>query len=88
MKFEIDDKEIAQEIAKNAKDYIYDYLGRDDYSNVWYNREIADALNAGIAQIVSDNKDKIIQEIIDKAAEKLCKNITFSAVIAALGNKK
>lgn len=88
MKFEIDDKDIAKEIAERAESYIYDCLGREDYKSVWYNREIADALNLGISQIVADNKDKIIKEIIDKAAERLCKNITFSAVIAALGEQK
>lgn len=88
MKFEIDDKDIANEIAEKAKSYMYDCLSREDYRNLWYNREIADALNLGISQIVADNKDKIIKEIIDKAAERLCKNITFSAIIAALGEKK
>lgn len=88
MKFEIDDKDIAKEIAERAESCIYDYLSREDYRNLWYNREIADALNFGISQIVADNKDKIIKEIIDKAAERLCKNITFSAVIAALGEQK
>ena len=88
MKLEIDDKDIAKEIAEKAKSYMYDCLSREDYRNLWYNREIADALNLGISPIVADNKDKIIKEIIDKAAERLCKNITFSAIIAALGEKK
>lgn len=88
MKFEIDDKDIAKEIAEKAEGYIYDCLKREDYKSVWYNREIADALNLGISQIVADNKEKIIKEIIDKAAERLCKNITFSAILAALGEKK
>ena len=88
MKLEIDDKDIAKEIAEKAQSYMYDCLSREDYRNLWYNREIADALNLGISQIVADNKDKIIKEIIDKSAARLCKNITFSAVIAALGEKK
>ena len=88
MKFEIDDKDIAKEIAEKAQSYMYDCLSHEDYRNLWYNREIADALNLGISQIVADNKDKIIKEIIDKVAERLCKNITFSAIIAALGEKK
>ena len=88
MKIEIDDKYIAQGIAEKAESYIYDCLSREDYRGLWYNREIADALKLGISKIVDDNKDKIIKEIIDKAAEMLCKNITFSAILAALGEKK
>ena len=51
MKFEIDDKDIAKEIAEKAQSYMYDCLSREDYRNLWYNREIADALNLGISQI-------------------------------------
>lgn len=87
MTFNIDDKELAGEIAERAMQSIYDMLSREDYSTVWYNEKIANALYAGIREIVADNKDKIIQAIIDKAAEKLCKNISFAAVLAALNNK-
>lgn len=88
MKFEIEDKELARQLAEIASQSVYDSLSRDDYSGVWYNREVSAALYDGIRQIVSDNKEKIINAIIEKAAEKLSSKIQFAAVLAALGGNK
>lgn len=87
MKFEINDKDIAKRLAEIAEQCIYEHLNQEQYSTVWYNKEIATALNEGIKEIVTGNKDKIIAAIIDKAADKLCRNVTLSAIIAALGEK-
>lgn len=88
MKFEIIDKDISKSLAEIAEQHIYEYLNQEQYSMMWYNKEIATALYEGVKEIVEGNKDKIIAAIIDKAADKLCRNVTLSAIIAALGKNE
>lgn len=87
MKFEIDEKIIAREMADKIYDYVYDTISRDNFNTWLYNGEVAKALESNIEKLVADNKDRIINAIVELTADKLKKDISMRAVLALLGNK-
>lgn len=88
MKFEIDEKIIAREMADKIYDYAYDKLSRDEFSTWLYNSEVAHALESNIEKLVAKNEDKIINAIIKLTAEKIRKNISMQAIFSLLLDKK
>ncbi|MCM1441166.1 MAG: hypothetical protein NC131_18485 [Roseburia sp.] len=88
MQFEIDEKIIAKEMAENIYQYAYDTLKRDDFESWLYNSEVAKALNENIAKLVDDNKDKIINAIVELTANKIKKDISMRAILSLLATKE
>ena len=87
MQFEIDEKIIAKEMADKIYDYVYDTMKRDNFDTWLYNGRVAYALESNIEKLVADNKDKIINAIVELTADKLKKDISMRAVLALLTNK-
>lgn len=88
MKFEIDEKIIAKEMADKIYDYAYDTMKRDNFDTWLYNGEVAHALESNIEKLVADNKDKIINAIVELTADKLKKDISMRAILALLSSEK
>ena len=88
MKLEIEDETIAKEIAAQATNALYNSLSHEDYRGLWYNEAIDSATRAAVAKIVEKYEERICKAIVKLVAEKVSKNITLAAVIAALEKDK
>lgn len=88
MKLEIEDETIAKEIAAQTIRELENSLSREDFRGLWYNEAIASATRAAVAKIVEKYEERICKAIVKLVAEKVSKNITMAAVIAALEKDK
>lgn len=88
MKFEIDETLIAKEMADKIYDYVYDTMKSDNFDTWLYNGRVAYALESNIEKLVADNKDKIINAIVNLTADKLKKDISMRAILALLASEK
>lgn len=84
MKIEIEDEAIAKEIAEHATNALYHSLSNEDYRGLWYNEAIDSATRVAVAKIVEKYEERICKAIVKLVAEKVSKNITLAAVIAAM----
>ena len=87
MKIEIDDKIVAEQLAEKTIDWLYDSLEKQEYSRLWYNEAFESSIKIQVEKLFIENKDKIINAIVERTAEKLQKNISLRAVLALLGEK-
>lgn len=88
MKLEIEDETIAKEIAAQTIRELENSLSREDFRGLWYNEAIDSATRAAVAKIVEKYEERICKAIVKLVAEKVSKNITMAAVIAALEKDK
>lgn len=88
MKLEIEEETIAKEIAAQTTRALENSLSRDDFRGLWYNDAIDSATRAAVAKIVEKYEERICKAIVKLVAEKVSKNITLAAVIAALEKDK
>lgn len=88
MKLEIEDETIAKEIAAQTIRELENSLSRDDFRGLWFNETIDLATRAAVTKIVEKYEERICKAIVKLVAEKVSKNITMAAVIAALEKDK
>lgn len=88
MKLEIEEETIAKEIAAQTTRALENSLSRDDFRGLWYNEAIDSATRAAVTKIVEKYEERICKAIVKLVAEKVSKNITLAAVIAALEKDK
>lgn len=86
MKFEIDDKVFAKELAEYAYSGIRRYLEeRQEY--MFYDEDIAKAVQSNINKLFEENKDKILDRIVEHCAEQYHKDIKLQVILSAMMNK-
>ena len=88
MKLEIEDETIAKEIAAQTIRGLENSLSRDDFRGLWFNETIDLSTRTAVAKIVEKYEERICKAIVKLVAEKVSKNITLAAVIAALEKDK
>lgn len=88
MKIEIEDATIAKEIAGQTIRELENSLSRDDFRGLWYNEAIDLATRASVAKVVEKNEERICKAVVKLIADKVSKNITLAAIIAAIEKEK
>jgi len=84
MKIELEDKEIAKQIAEFCYNTAYDEFrqGIYEYGGIY------GVLEAKISKLIDDNKDNIISRAIEIATQKIQKSVGVMALLTALKENK
>lgn len=90
MKIEMDDKEFSKELAEIAYRSLYQHIKDDskDHWYMWYDKDIADAVQQNIDKLFEENKEKIFNAIVDKCAEKYHEDIKLQVILSAMMGSK
>lgn len=86
MKIEMDDKEFSKELARIAYDGLYQHI-KDDSKDHWYmfyDKDIAEAVQRNVDKLFEENKGKLFNAIVDKCAEQYHKDIHLQVILSAM----
>ena len=88
MELKIDDKELAKEIAALAVERLRHYVNDNDAKYMFYHESVDKAVQKEVGEIIRENKDKILDAVVDKLADDYMKQIKLAAVLSALAKKE
>ena len=88
MKIEVDEKELLREVAVQIIREEREFFERASIGTLVYRKEVGEAVERKITEIIEENKDKILDCVVDKLAEKYMSQIKLAAVLAGLSKKE
>lgn len=90
MKIEMDDKEFSKELASIAYDGICKHIEYEskDHWYMFYDKDIAEAVQRNVDKLFEENKDKLFNAIVDKCAELYHKDFQLRVILSAMANKE